>query len=310
MRRLNDIPSDVDDGGPPAAAVNVPRGGLRTRPRRRWLPQFWWKKNRRIAIAAALVVGGVGVPLWAVQSGASARLFEQTRQQVLDASARAGLRVDEIFVEGRNRTARKELLAAIKTQRGDPIFGVDLSATRQRLQDIPWVETAAVERRLPNELRVTIRERTPAVLWQSQGHYFLVDAEGQVMGEQVEDFVELPLLVGEGAPDHVADLLDLFKAEPDLTRQVKASQWVGMRRWNITLDRPAGPVEIRLPEEDPVAAWHELAKLDREQNLLSRAVSVIDMRLPDRLVLRATGAGEQPSPIPRSKAKPRPGKDT
>jgi cell division protein FtsQ len=41
-----------------------------------------------------------------------------------------------------------------------------------------------------------------------------------------------------------------------------------------------------LPENDPGAAWQRLAALDRDNHLLEREVTVIDMRMADRLVLR------------------------
>jgi cell division protein FtsQ len=43
---------------------------------------------------------------------------------------------------------------------------------------------------------------------------------------------------------------------------------------------------VRLPEADPAAAWAQLARIERQQGLLSRDVLVIDLRLPDRLVVR------------------------
>jgi len=90
---------------------------------------------------------------------------------------------------------------------------------------------------------------------------------------------------------------------------VKAAQWVGDRRWNITLDRTAGGIDVRLPEDDPLSAWHDLAKMDKEQSLLERKVALIDMRLPDRLVLRAIGGAEESTLSAAPKHKPHAGKD-
>ena len=60
---------------------------------------------------------------------------------------------------------------------------------------------------------------------------------------------------------------------------------VGARRWNVEFDNG---IEVALPETGAAAAWHRLAALDRSDNLWARAVQTIDMRLPDRLVLRVT----------------------
>jgi cell division protein FtsQ len=284
-------------------------GGGRQVLRRRWFLPLLRKRTRHAALALFLVGGGLIFPTWMVRSGIAQRMSDELRQQVIALSGRIGFRVDEILVEGRNRTPREQLVEALQVKRGDPILGIDLAATRQRLEEISWVKNATIERRLPGEVHLLISERNPIVLWQNQGKYYLVDRDGQVVGDEIEEYADLPLMVGEGAPDHAAELLDLLDAEPLLKKRVKAAQWVGDRRWNITIDRTSGGIDVRLPEEDPVAAWHELAALDKDQSLLERKVMLIDMRLPDRLVLRSTAGAEESTVSGQTKRKAHPGKD-
>jgi cell division protein FtsQ len=235
---------------------------------------------------------------------------KKVANQLLSWSGQAGYRVDDIFVEVRVRTPRDQLLAALDVKRGDAILAVDLAAAQKRIEEIPWVRTAAVERRLPDQLHILITERSPIALWQNKGRYFLVDREGQIVGDQVDDYAGLPLTVGEGAPDHASELIAILESEPALKDRVKAATWIGDRRWNLTLDRTPDGIEVRLPEDDPETAWHDLARLDREQSLLERQVSVIDMRLPDRLVLRAANAPHEQAAGPAAaKKKPSNGKD-
>jgi cell division protein FtsQ len=288
----------------PARGASLRRNDVR----RRGLSPLFRKRARR-ALLAALIGTGLLFPVWMVRSGTATRLAESVRSETLALSAEAGFRVEDIFVEGRNRTPRDELVAALQIRRGDPILGIDLSATRQRLEEISWVKTAIIERRLPGVVHLRITERNPIVLWQNQGKYYLVDHDGQVVGDEIDEYADLPLMVGEGAPDHAAELQDLLNSEPDLKKRVKAAQWVGDRRWNVTLDRTTGGIDVRLPEDNPIAAWHELAALDKDQSLLERKVTLIDMRLPDRLVLRSTGGAEESALPGQVKRKTHPGKD-
>jgi len=271
---------------PPRFKLSWPRS-LRSRPMRR----------------AVLAGGGVLLLLLVVA------LFpgKKVMNQLVSWSGQAGYRVDDIFVEGRVRTPRDQLLAALNVKRGDAILAVDLAAARKRIEEIPWVRTAAVERRLPGQIHILITERSPIALWQNNGRYFLVDREGQIVGDQIDDYAGLPLTVGEGAPDHASELVSILESEPALKDRVKAATWIGDRRWNVMLDRTPDGIEVRLPEDDPEAAWHDLARLDREQSLLERQVSVVDMRLPDRLVLRAANAPREQAAGP--KKKPSNGKD-
>jgi len=43
---------------------------------------------------------------------------------------------------------------------------------------------------------------------------------------------------------------------------------------------------VKLPETDAAAAWARLAAMDRESALLARDVVSVDLRLPDRMIVR------------------------
>jgi cell division protein FtsQ len=47
-------------------------------------------------------------------------------------------------------------------------------------------------------------------------------------------------------------------------------------------------IDVRLPEADIAAAWTQLAQLERDQKVLGRDVVTIDLRLPDRFVIRVS----------------------
>ena len=85
----------------------------------------------------------------------------------------------------------------------------------------------------------------------------------------------------------------MLAVEPDLAPRVRAAVWVGDRRWNLRFDNG---VDVKLPADSPQAAWSLLARLEREQRLLARDITIIDMRLPDRLVVRLGPAAELRQP--------------
>jgi cell division protein FtsQ len=284
MRRMSGITVQVDERWIPSGAPKAKRAAKR---------KAWrWPGPLR----SALVRRSVAASVLALALAAGVALFpaRQAVHRMLAWSGQAGFRVDDIFVEGRVKTPRDQLLAALGVSRGDAIFAVDLAAARHRIETIPWVRTAVVERRLPGQIHLVISERAPIALWQSKGRYFLVDRDGQIVGDQIDDYPDLPLTVGEGAPDHAAGLVALLGQEPALKARFKAATWIGDRRWNLMLDRTPDGIEVRLPEEHAEEAWHDLARLEADRHLLERQISVVDLRLPDRLVLRAAaGPREQ-----------------
>ncbi len=60
---------------------------------------------------------------------------------------------------------------------------------------------------------------------------------------------------------------------------------VSGRRWNLRLK---GGIEVRLPEECDKALQRDGVDPIRDEALLSRAVSVVDLRQGDRAILRLT----------------------
>jgi len=205
------------------------------------------------------------------------------------ASARAGLSVEDVLVEGRNHTDRDTLLATLGLTRGTPILTFDPHAAKARLEALPWVREAMVERRLPDTIFLRLNEREPMALWQNDGQLAVIDRGGRVIpGAQATAFAKLPLLVGEDAARNAVALLATLDTEPELRAQVTAAISVQGRRWNIRLDNG---IDVRLPETDTAAAWAQLARLQRSNEMLERDVVTIDLRLPDRLVVRtAPGA--------------------
>jgi len=237
------------------------------------------------AMAASLLLGGIGGEgWWLARNGTLAVVLAATQERLARIGAVYHLRVTSVEVEGRQRTSREAILAALKVRRGTPILAVDLEAAKARLEAISWVRSAAIERRLPDTLFVRLVEHRPLALWQHHGKFDLIDQEGAVIpSAPIDEFGALPQVVGEDAAPQAPALIDMLASEADLARHVGSAVHVGGRRWNLEFDNG---IEVMLPEQDAESAWHRLAALDRSDRLLERDVRAIDLRLPDRLVVR------------------------
>jgi cell division protein FtsQ len=244
--------------------------------------------------ACALTVGAIAAavkytPLpqvWASTAGAANVAF-------VEGSAALGFRLEALTVEGRAMTAREDLLGALDAEVGTPIAAIDVAAARAKVEALPWVRSAKIERRLPNTIHLAIEERTPYALWQKDERYTLVDHEGHLITEVPESDARLPLIVGADAPANAAQLFEALKTQPELARRVQAAVRVGARRWNIYLDVYEGGTSVRLPEEDMADAWTRLASLERDHKILERDLEFIDLRIKDQLVVRLRNAPEK-----------------
>ena len=262
-----------------------------------------WLHNRRMLATAAIVIlcaAAVSGSLFELyRSGRIDTVVLRIEDRAVSLSAQLGLVVGDIEVEGRAMTGREAILRAVGATRGTPLLAVDPAQARTQLEALPWVRSAAVERRLPDTLHIRLVERQPLAFWQRQGKLVLIDREGAVItGDRLERFPGLIVIVGDDAPRRAATLLDMLASQPDLAGRVVAAVLVGGRRWNLQLDNGIG---VQLPEDGPEAAWARLAELEHTSRLLARDVQIVDMRLPDRLVVRVT---PEPPKEPVKKGRP------
>ena len=236
--------------------------------------------RRRVRLGA-MVLGLAGVGC-SVALGLPMAGIDKARTGLLGLAVEAGLKVGKITVSGRNDIPREELLAAVSVKQGDPILEIDTAAVRDRLQQLGRVRTASVTRLLPDTIHIELVERRPLAIWQNNGRHQLVDQEGKVIAGQVGNATGLPLVVGQGAPAHAAEILSVIAREPKLAALVVAAVRVSDRRWDVRL---GNGITVRLPEVDYAGAWHRLAALERSHGLTGRAIDAVDMRLADRLVI-------------------------
>ena len=254
--------------------------------RRRWLPRGLRRGVIWIGLFA-LAAGCYGIA--ALNHPPSAQSFvSDVIDRAIAVSAALDLVVTDIQVEGRGTTDVATIMRALAAERGTPILAVSPSRAKQQLESLPWVRSAAIERRLPNTIFVRLVERRPLAVWQHGGKQDLIDSHGDVIPvKDLTPFARLPTVVGDDAGAHAAKLLDMLASEPELAARVTAAVRIDNRRWNLRID---GAIDVLLPEENPAAAWARLAALEQSSKLLKRDVQTVDMRLPDRLVLRVHAA--------------------
>jgi cell division protein FtsQ len=231
------------------------------------------------AACAALALAGF------VASGRyDAFVVEQGRP--IDIAARlAGFGVERVTISGISRMYEREVLAAAGIDWRSSVPFLDVAEVRERLLRVPLIASASVRKIYPNEIVITQVEREPAALWQKNGEVSVIAADGTVIDTMRDDrYASLPLVVGEGANARLAEYLGLIQAAGNLGERVRAGTYVSGRRWTLKLDG----VDIRLPEADPAAALARLVALQRSERLLDKDIMAVDLRMPDRVVVRLT----------------------
>ncbi|HAI31856.1 MAG TPA: cell division protein FtsQ, partial [Thalassospira sp.] len=189
---------------------------------------MWWS-----GFIGAITI--IPAALW--YTGKADKWLEMAEQESVHLSAEFGMTVKNIEVSGREKTDTNALLAAIGQKPGTPIITFDVEAARERVEELSWVRSAKVERQLPDTLIVSIVERKPLALWQTEGRdHVLIDGDGeQLQNYELGDYLDLPVLVGDDAPKAAAEMLTTLQTIPHLYDQITGAQRIGHRRWNIQL---------------------------------------------------------------------------
>ncbi len=278
-------------------------------PRRPSRLRLWLRRRRGMARPAAfalLAAGTLGALAYGVLS-AGVRvgkdnlappqgLFASFGDGLAGLGARAGFTVREVVLEGSRNTPPELVREALGVRRGDPTLGFSPQEARERLETIAWVERAHVERHLPGTIRVVVEERRPFAIWQRDNRFSVIDREGRVVAtENIGAFGPLPVVVGAGADRAAAPMVDLLRGVPEVEQRVQALVRVGERRWNLRL-RNGG--DVLLPEGHEPEAVARLAELQAGKALLDRPLLAIDMRQPDKLVLRPPPPAPGTAPPP------------
>ena len=196
----------------------------------------------------------------------------------------AGFEIAAVKLSGQRETTEFEILEALEIEQGTSLALFDASAARERLARIPWIETVSVQKLYPGTLQVRIDEREAFALWQRGNSLSVIDAKGQVISDDVDGrYANLLMLVGHGAQYRGAEILAALEKVPELRARVRAARLVSDRRWDLLLENG---LTVRLPEKDVGRALADLIRMDADNGLLTRDITVVDIRLPDRVVVR------------------------
>ena len=170
---------------------------------------------------------------------------------------------------------------------------VDLEEIRSELLRINWVADARVSRKLPNTLVIDIVEREPHAVLRRADRLVLIDASGvELEPVSAANVGDLLVIAGEGAQGQVDALETLLDAAPALRPQVKAAEWVGNRRWNLTF-RTDQHLALPEGEDRAAAALMSFARADGVHRLIGGEVVRFDMRNAPRMFMQVPGRADR-----------------
>lgn len=244
--------------------------------------------RRGASLLTVVVIGGFS--LYGTVIGGHVEAAKEIGLDIADAAANlAGFKVVQVNLSGQNHVTPAEILEAAGIKPSTSILFVHADETRTRLEAMPWIQSASVRKFYPDRIDIAITERVPFALWQINGAINVIGRDGRIIAPYSDDprYINLPIVVGEGADRQVGGIVDALARMPVIADQVRAAILVAERRWTLKM---RNGIDVRLPEDGLEGALAQLADLDRDKKLLSRDITIIDLRLPDRVAVRLSDA--------------------
>jgi len=106
------------------------------------------------------------------------------------------LRPDQIEITGNHVVTREAVLQQFVPDRNHSVLQISLDSRRRQLEQLPWVESASVQRVLPNRIRVDLTERTPVAFARIGNELALTDAHGVILERPRDEDLHFPIVTG------------------------------------------------------------------------------------------------------------------
>jgi cell division protein FtsQ len=105
-------------------------------------------------------------------------------------------KTDQIELLGNHTVARDAVVNVFYPDRERSVLSIPLDKRRSQIEQIGWVESASVQRILPNRLRVEVTERTPIAFVRNGSEIALIDSHGVILDRPADLDMRFPIISG------------------------------------------------------------------------------------------------------------------
>ena len=201
------------------------------------------------------------------------------------------LAVKTIHVEGFSTLDSENVFRLSGIRIGQPLLRVDLKEVRDRVIRHPFISDAAVVRELPDIIRITIKERTPAAVVMERD-FALVDMEGIVLSRSSAYTGGYPIITGVSSiPSAGKVALEILPAL-DAVRDLTSSGYLSADRISelrispeqLLVSLTGSGTMLILPRKDVHTAFMRLARFI-ERGLFDTRAPGYDLRFQGRIIV-------------------------
>ncbi len=221
------------------------------------------------------------------------------------------IKTDQIDVAGNHIVARESLVNIFYGDRGKSVLTVPLEERRDKIRDIKWVESASVQRILPNRIRVEITERNPIAFVRNGSEVALIDGHGVILDRPTDLDARFPIVSGitDALPKDEAErrmeiyqelVRDLNTVNGDSSNQLSEVDLSNPKNVRIVMAGIPGvnatqAVNIKFGSGDFTSKYRMLVENFSQWQANAGCVHSVDLQFTRQIVLNpdSSGCGER-----------------
>lgn len=238
-----------------------------------------------------LFIASISMIIITVRDDLVNKKISQMLNDFYEYSLNYGFAIDDIIIEGREKTIKEDLIKKIGLNRDNNILDTDLSEIKRKIEELPWVEKADVKRTyFPNTLQIKLYEKKVLALWQNEGNFYPLDMNGKIINAEYIAHKPILVITGDNAPEYINSLLKITSQNPELHNRIVAAVLYSSRRWNLIFDSFEDGITVKLPQENVDEAWKKFVKINNQYGVLNRKLTFIDLRYKDKVSVTLSDA--------------------
>lgn len=217
------------------------------------------------------------------------------------------VKTDQIDVAGNHVVARESLVNIFYGDRGKSVLTVPLEERRDKIRSIKWVESASVQRILPNRIRVEITERNPIAFVRNGSEVALIDVHGVILDRPTDLDARFPIVSGitDALPKDEAErrmeiyqelVRDLNTVNADSSNQLSEVDLSNPKNVRIVMAGIPGvnatqAVNIRFGSGDFTSKYRMLVENFAQWQANAGCVHSVDLQFTRQIVLNPDNSG-------------------
>ena len=163
---------------------------------------------------------------------------------------------------------------------GTRAYGKTLDEINARIMATPGVRKAATRRLPSGNLSIRVQLYQAVAQWTDGTSYYPLSADGTIVNKPTDTRNPNTVVFRGEVPN---DISEITNTAHNLVGDLDYLEFIENRRWNL---HTTGGITIMLPEKNPENAVASLITLNKNHQILSKDIKLIDMRDSSRILVK------------------------